>query len=483
VARYPNSYKNNIHNTCFPGNNTENEEDKLMFPEGITYNKGGQETLFNLINPSYSGDRKLFSFRGGLASGKTWSGACYVCYRALQDPDQHILISANSYGQLETSTLVGLCEFISHFNNIKIEPSAPTPELTARRIANSHYCLLTINNKQTFCYVLSAEAFTGKTTKSKEVGRGLQVRTFWGDEFAYAEQTAINTILGRLGRGVGKIKGLGLITSTINRNHPFNWFYDYFDSEDRSDEQSRIFESIKVATDENLHLDSDYIPTMRAGLTPELYAIEIKSEYVAITVGKIFKYFNREKHLLDININKTQPIHIVLDFNWNPATCLISQYIDNNLVIIKEYYLPESDTFLLIDEVCKYLLNYKQQRIFIHGDASGNQRTANSQQTNWQIVWNSLRKYELNATRAYPNANPSIIDSVNSVNTLFNCDRLFVNPLCRELIKDLEGLQWKKDQIYKSDIKRSHEGDILRYLAHDLAPYNPGTRSVVGAWI
>ena len=99
-------------------------------------------------------------YKAGVNSGKSFLGSWFVCHRAKTDPTGRGLITANSYGQLETSTLVALADYCEMFG-IPLEPNRGTSEATARAIADNRYCL--IGKNRTFHYVLSAESFTGRT--------------------------------------------------------------------------------------------------------------------------------------------------------------------------------------------------------------------------------------------------------------------------------------------------------------------------------
>ena len=71
-------------------------------------------------------------------------------------------------------------------------------------------------------------------------------------------------------------------------------------------------------------------------------------------------------------------------------------------------------------------------------------------------------------------SNPAIKDRVNAVNALL-CNvsgkrRLFVDPKCRELIRDFKQVKWNRDSagnptgdLDKSDWQRTHTSDALSY--------------------
>lgn len=470
-------------------------EDLKSKLSSVQPNPGGQQDFFDLLQfPSvdHPGPKVIY-LRGGIGGGKSFMGAFFSVSRAILDPDSRGLISANDYSQLETSTLVALAEFCRTFG-IPLEPTTADadPEdsdwadLTAKRIAANRFCRI----GKAPVLVRSANKFSGTTKNAKEAGRGLQVRWFWGDEWSYADESAFNTVNGRLGRGPGSLEGLGVITSSINRNNPFNWAYDLFDAPNRSDEVKRLYRSITLDTRENIkHLGESYVHSLEAAYTEELAAVELRSEYVISSKDTIFRSFSQQKHVLFgddagvFAVDPTLPVHLSFDFNHNPACAIAAQVRGDELFIIREWYLQNSDTYELADEVMLWVdglslhEGYRGYQLHIYGDASGNQKTANSKKTNWQIVWDAIQSHGYRATRCYGKSNPNIVDSINSVNIRLKGDFIWVAEECSELIKDLEQLKRKGQDIDKSDIKRSHLADCFRYMVDRLWPYSAIAKS------
>lgn len=455
-------------------------------------NNGGQIEFFKNVplDSAPTSSYRWYYCRGGLGSGKSTLGAAFIVSRSLLDPESRGLITANSYGQLEVSTLVALAEYCDRYGH-KLQPTGETPDLTARKIAHNRYCII---NDKYHCLVLSAEVFTGRTSNSTMVGRGLQVRAIWADEYSYSasDGSAFMTLNTRLGRGDGWLPGTGVVTSSINVNNPYNFMYEMFDDPDRDEKLKQIHHTIALSTSENIaHLGADYEASLRASLTPELIKIELEGEYARVIEGVIFAYFNRELHCLDgYQIDERYPIHVSLDFNHHPSCAIASQFLEHSqeLIVIREWYLEHSDTFKLSDAIAQWFLEVRGHRVRgnintwlewncyelqIHGDASGNQKTANSKKTNWQIVKSTFDELGIEYQTHYKKANPAIKDTVNSVNCAFKGEKLWIDRKCKELIKDLESLKWDDNgNIDKKDIKRSHEGDCLRYLVEDILPYN-----------
>jgi hypothetical protein len=109
----------------------------------------------------------------------------------------------------------------------------------------------------------------------------------------------------------------------------------------------------------------------------------------------------------------------------------------------------------------------------IGGDASGKQKTANSQQSNWDIVADAFKSRELMFVRQWGESNPPVADTINSLNYLFMEDRAIVHPRCIESIKDLHKMEddGKGGINKKKDPMRGHNFDCVRYMAHKIYPY------------
>ena len=90
---------------------------------------------------------------------------------------------------------------------------------------------------------------------------------------------------------------------------------------------------------------------------------------------------------------------------------------------------------------------------------------------------NYLCWYDNPALPKFNTANPEVRERVGSVcAALLSASaerRLFVDPQCKELIKDLEQVAWKRDShgntlydLDDKDSKRTHASDALGYLVH-----------------
>jgi Terminase RNaseH-like domain/Terminase large subunit, T4likevirus-type, N-terminal len=411
---------------------------------------------------------QVIYYRGGINSGKSFAGAAFICANAQRDPEARQLITANSYGQLETSTLVVLAEFCKHYA-IPLYPIAAVDmeapdwaDLTAKKIANARFC--TVFGAPILA--LSAEAFTGRTSASKETGRGLKVRAFWGDEFAYADRSAFTTLLGRLNRGPGTMKGIGLLTSSINKNDPYNWAYDLFDDPDRDEQKQKFYYSISGSTSENIYAEADFVEQQMSALTAELALIELQGEYAKATDNLVYHPFDRTLNASDAVAQDTDTLHIGVDFNIGKMAAVVHIIREGLPIAVDEFY-GLKDSPALIESIKDRYKDRATRTILLYPDATAqySRTTTNAGLSDIKLLKDAGFKIVVNSI------NPMVRDRVNAMNAMFlnaKGDRRYkVNiSKCKVYVKCLERqITDKKGLPYKpKDDQLSHILDAGGYF-------------------
>jgi hypothetical protein len=197
---------------------------------------------------------------------------------------------------------------------------------------------------------------------------------------------------------------------------------------------------------------------------------EYNLSFDSTSEGLIIRQFKPEVHLKEFEFIPDYPLCISFDFNRSPATALIGQRQEDIIVIFEEIYLLNSDTFESAALARTIAEKYQPYIVNLYGDASGKMFTANSQYSNWQIVNNAFA--DIPWARCYGVSNPPVINTINAVNSMFQDNRIFVNPRCKELIKDfLQCTSTKNGDIDKKDIARTHLLDCFRYFVERESPY------------
>ncbi len=204
--------------------------------------------------------------------------------------------------------------------------------------------------------------------------------------------------------------------------------------------------------------------------------------------GSVYYAFDRRENAGNYafqvaQYNPNSPIMFCADFNVDPMAGVLCQYGINSkglaeIYVIDEIYLRNSNTVEVCNEFKQRYPNHASGLV-LYGDATGNARSTNSNVTNWKIIQQELSHYQ--PTTRVPTKNPAEKDRVNSVNAML-CNskgdrRVFVNPNCKNLIRDLEQVSYKQGsvQIDKTkDLKLTHPSDAFGYYVSKEFGLNKG---------
>jgi hypothetical protein len=230
-------------------------------------------------------------------------------------------------------------------------------------------------------------------------------------------------------------------------------------------------------------------------LDPHSYRQEFEADFTSVTRNRVYYTFDRSIHLAPLTLSPLYPIVWAIDFNVNPMCMLLIQRLNDIVYVLDEIIIqPDANT----EAACQafhqrvarlYELLPMHQRpliVEVYGDASGHQRRTSGAATDWAIIRQFFTgwKGHYNPSIRALSANPPIRDRVNCVNSRLRNTlseaRLFIDPRCRELIRDLEQVSWALDssgattsELDKSDRARTHASDALGYFISQAFPLHP----------
>lgn len=364
---------------------------------------------------------------GGIGSGKSHTGSPWIMKKYVESPKSLGLITANTYSQLVTATLASVFKNLDDWN-------VPFNY-------NSNQKILTINNKKRFL-CLSADTYDNH--------RGIEVGEWWGDEAAYYKEEAFKVFSGRLRDKRGKLDAL--FTTTPKG---FNWLYDYFQGEKKTDEYGYI----KASSYLNRHLPDGYLKSLKNQYDDKLIEQELMGEFVNIQSGRTYYAFDRSRHVQEIK-RKNMPIYFGLDFNVDPYCGVLCQIYDDKIYVTDELFDRNSDTIQAAPKIQQMVGHLPCQ--IIPDSTGGNRKTAG--QSDFEI----LKRFGFKIMQTH---NPYVIDRVNNINRLFALDKIIISPKCKKLITDLEKVSWLEGQNkldQKTDRMLTHISDALGYVAWKL---------------
>jgi hypothetical protein len=215
-------------------------------------------------------------------------------------------------------------------------------------------------------------------------------------------------------------------------------------------------------------------------LDARLFRQEFEASFEGVAQGQAYYSFSRAESVKPCSYRPGLPLIWTLDFNVNPMCSVLAQRVDDSVHVLDELILPDSNTVKACEAFLERTRDWGHHgaiNVEVYGDASGYQRRTSGTGTDWSLIreffgrWNGT----FQATIRAATSNPGVRDRVALVNSrLQNASgerRLFVDPRCRELIKDFERVRWQIDstgrvttELDKSDRARTHISDALGYF-------------------
>lgn len=293
--------------------------------------------------------------------------------------------------------------------------------------------------------------------------RGTNLAWFGVDELTYTAPEAWMRLEGRLrDPKAARLCGFGVWTP-----NGFDWVYERFIA-------NRVagYEAVLAKPFENRYvLDKvpDFYERLRSSYDERFFLQEVMGEYLNLSAGRVYYPFDRQKHLRELEVDSSRPILWALDFNVNPMCSIVAQKVGDTVTVHDEIVLSRASTNDACEEF-RSRFGYHAGGIEVYGDASGaRMQTAGS--TDYEIINEFLRSHGYEYVMKVPRSNPAVRDRIAVVNaaleSMVGQARLYVNPKCKELIKDFEqvGYQPNTAMIDKmSDPRRTHLSDALGYL-------------------
>jgi len=216
---------------------------------------------------------------------------------------------------------------------------------------------------------------------------------------------------------------------------------------------------------DNPHLSTSEIESARSQLDDLTFRCEYLAEDVDL-VGKPFAYcFDEKKHVGKAEYNPMNEILLGFDFNCNPATCVAAQLYDDRIEYIREFTIPNSNTY----EVCDMIRAYYPNGIFlVTGDATGHNRSALAKGNinHYTVIQSELEL--LNTQLRQPSVNPHVKDRQVLLNSILqNFNVIFDAENCKQTIRDMKYVEVDDE----GDIKKDRTTEFRKADHIDCASY------------
>jgi len=391
----------------------------------------------SLTDPQFdfiTADEKFCAFIGGIGAGKSFVGAHFVRKKISEEhPEVPGLIGANTHRQLMNATLTTVFSVLD--------------DLMIPYEFNQQKGILYAGGRKIFCYSL----------QNYEVIRGIQIGWFLLDETRDTDQRAWNVILGRL-RHPKATKLEGRITSSPNG---FDWMYERFAGE----KKTKDFKLIQGSSMDNPYLPAGYLDSLKEAYTQEFYEQEVLAKFVAINKGRVYRNFDRTKHVkTKVEFNPQAQVWIGMDFNVAPMSAVVIQHYNNKIHIIDEFFMFDSGTPEMAEAIKE---KYGKWNPVIIPDATGKAiKTSSGGLSDHEI----LRRKGFRVVSTY---NPGRMDRYNAVNNVFEKNMIWIDSSCKNTIRDFEQVVYKEGSTHPDVSKNkelTHLSDAVGYAIWHIEP-------------
>ena len=251
----------------------------------------------------------------------------------------------------------------------------------------------------------------------------------------------------------------------------FNWMYDFFVKQLREKpELKRFYSLVKASTLKNRkNLPGDYIDKLYATYPSNLVDAYVNGEFVNLTSGGVYTYYDRKLNNTDRSVKDTDHLHIGMDFNVGKMSAIV--HVEDNqdgtkITSAVDEFMGLLDTPAMIEAIEN---KYPEHRITIYPDASGqNRKSSNASETD---ISQLKKAFKVNARTK----NPFVKDRVASVQgMLCNANeerRYFINDvLCPETAESLEQQIYNKQGEPDKSHDNDHPNDALGYYINNQFP-------------
>lgn len=401
----------------------------------------------------------------GIVTRNTTVGSYWVYKNVIKYPRSSGIIAANSYAQLHGATIPPILAYFRQIGlDFRINKRPPESWLKRSPLVIAEY-------KGVLTFETGAHVFL-RSLDNYDLIRGISCGWIWIDEIASTSKEAWDVTIGCL-RDKNCDERHVRVTGTPDGPQ---WTWEEFKKKWSDDPlEAAQYDIVFMSARENPFLPPDFLDGMLSAYDRRKALQEIDGRILADQASSTYYEYRPDYHKrLVMPYDPNKPIVLCWDFNATKESplsmevCQRHEYSDGTpfVQVIDEFIMPGGNT----PAVCEmFLAKYKplhKSKVYVYGDRTGNTSTTGT--TDYQQVKERIGSvFELE--NRVSRSNMAIKQRVGSVNgMLLNTKgqvRLFISPVCVELLKDLEKVQpGKFDIIDKSDPARTHASDALGYF-------------------
>lgn len=365
-------------------------------------------------------------YQGGYGSGKTWCGSLLGILLAKKYPGCRGLVGAKEYELVRKTTLVS---YFEHLDALGYK-------------AGVHYKYNKVDKIITF---KNGSEILFSQLDNPEKFKSLNLHWVEIEEASQISDSSFKQLLGRL-RNTYRGADWGNFTYRLfghtNPQPNKDWIWERF-VENKKDN----YRLIVAPTTNNIYLPEHFVSELKSSFDEEYYRINVLGEFGDYNSGLVVKGFS-DANKKSIRYSDKLPLHLTCDFNVDPMMWLIAHKDKENVFFFDEIVVENATTEMCIKEFIRRYPN-REQEIIINGDASGDNRSTQSEYTNYATIRKILKDagYK-NFKFGLRDYNPPILNRISAFNArVRSADgkvHLFVDESrCKYFMKNINNLKYK----------------------------------------
>ena len=397
-------------------------------------------------------------YQGGYGSGKTWCGSLLGILLAMLYPGCRGLVGAKEYELVRKTTLVS---YLEHLEKMGFKYGVDYSYNKVDKIIK-----FSNGSEILFSALDDPEKFKSLNLHWAEIEEASQVTD---STFKQLIGRLRNTFIGKDWKDF-RYRLFG----HTNPQPDKGWIWRRF-----VEEAKENYRLVIAPTTNNIFLPEHYVESMKESFDEEYYRINVLGEFGDYASGLVVKGFSHE-NIKDLHYLDDEDIHLTFDFNVDPMSCEIAHVVNGKVFYFDELVLENSSTQRTIDEFIRRYPNHKAN-IIINGDASGDNRSTQSERSNYIIIKNALEAHYKNNKISFelPKFNPPIKARIASFNAMVHNSkgerRLFVSKKCKWLLHNIYNLKYKvgTDIVDVPTYSQIKSDNTLKFMEHpfDAASY------------
>ena len=322
------------------------------------------------INIPHNNPLDVAIYQGGYGSGKTWCGSLLGILLATKYAGSKGLVGAKEYELVRKTTLVSYLEHLDSMGFLLGRDYTYNKIDKIIRFANGSEIL--------FSALDDPEKYKSLNLHWAEIEEASQI-----------SDSSFKQLLGRLRNTyIGKDweDFRYRLFGHTNPQPDKGWIWQRF-VENKQDNYRLII----APTTNNIYLPEHYVESLKESFDEEYYKINVLGEFGDYASGLVVKGFNQD-NIKELHYIDDLPLHLTWDFNVDPMSCVCAHVTNGKVFYFDEFILENSSTQRTIDAVIEKYPNHKGD-IIINGDASGDNRSTQSEVSNYIIIKNALKAH------------------------------------------------------------------------------------------